>query len=91
MRLGPRRAAAPRVGALILATSGWRAGPLLVATPSRCVLAAPPAALVALLVWPGAPTPTDPAAFTRFYMRVWELFFLEYPLVAAAVLTASVF
>jgi homogentisate phytyltransferase/homogentisate geranylgeranyltransferase len=28
----------------------------------------------------------DPATFTRFYMRVWMLFFLEYPLVALACL-----
>ena len=30
--------------------------------------------------------PGDPAGFTRFYMRVWALFFVEYLLVPAAVL-----
>ena len=30
--------------------------------------------------------PNDPAVFTRFYMRVWKLFFLEYALVALACL-----
>ena len=30
--------------------------------------------------------PGDPAVFTRFYMRVWKLFFLEYALVALACL-----
>ena len=31
----------------------------------------------------GAPIRADPAGFTRFYMRVWALFFLEYALVPA--------
>ena len=44
------------------------------------------AALVALLRWRAGVDPRDPAAFTRFYMRVWALFFAEYALVAAAAL-----
>jgi homogentisate phytyltransferase/homogentisate geranylgeranyltransferase len=28
--------------------------------------------------------PQDPASFTRFYMGVWKLFFLEYALVPLA-------
>ena len=39
------------------------------------------AALALLLVWARRADPADPAAFTRFYMRVWALFFLEYALV----------
>ena len=32
--------------------------------------------------------PRDPASFSRFYMGVWKLFFLEYALVPLAVLVA---
>ena len=43
--------------------------------------------LAALAVlWPAraGTDPDDPAAATRFYMRVWALFFLEYLIVPAA-------
>jgi homogentisate phytyltransferase / homogentisate geranylgeranyltransferase len=43
------------------------------------------AALAALLWWSRRAAPDDEVAFTRFYMRVWLLFFIEYALVAAAV------
>jgi homogentisate phytyltransferase / homogentisate geranylgeranyltransferase len=67
-------------------------GPLLVDDAQPVVLAGSHAVvLVALLVLARRADPANPAAFTRFYMRVWALFFLEYALVAAAVLTASVF
>ena len=36
--------------------------------------------------WARGADPADPAGFTRFYMRVWKLFFLEYALVALACL-----
>ena len=36
----------------------------------------------------GQPAPDDEVAFTRFYMRVWLLFMLEYALVPAAVLAS---
>jgi homogentisate phytyltransferase/homogentisate geranylgeranyltransferase len=45
-------------------------------------------ALLLLLLWARRADPADPVAFTRFYLRVWALFFLEYALVAAAVLAA---
>lgn len=45
------------------------------------------AALAALLRWRAGVDPGDPARFTRFYMRVWALFFAEYVLVAAAALS----
>ena len=75
---------------LVLAYAGMIVlGPLLVADAQPVVLAAGhAAALVALLAWARRADPADPAAFTAFYMRVWGLFFLEYALVAAAVLAA---
>jgi homogentisate phytyltransferase / homogentisate geranylgeranyltransferase len=40
------------------------------------------AALVLLLAWARETDPDDPSDFTRFYLRVWQLFFFEYVLVA---------
>ena len=63
------------------------AGPLLIPEADPVVLAAGHlAALALLLAWARGADPEDPAVFTRFYMRVWKLFFLEYALVAAACL-----
>jgi homogentisate phytyltransferase/homogentisate geranylgeranyltransferase len=45
------------------------------------------AALAVLCVWARAADARDQRAFTRFYMRVWALFFLEYLLVPAACLS----
>jgi homogentisate phytyltransferase / homogentisate geranylgeranyltransferase len=93
VRLGPRRAARLGIGALVFAYAGMIVlGPLFVDDAQPVVLAGSHAVvLVALLVLARRADPANPAAFTRFYMRVWALFFLEYALVAAAVLTASVF
>lgn len=44
------------------------------------------AALALLLLRAARADPGDPAGFTRFYMRVWALFFAEYLIVPAAVL-----
>ena len=44
------------------------------------------AALALLLAWARGADPADRPCFTRFYMRVWKLFFLEYALVALACL-----
>jgi homogentisate phytyltransferase/homogentisate geranylgeranyltransferase len=44
------------------------------------------AAAALLWYWSRSADPRDRQAFTRFYMRVWALFFLEYLLVPAAVL-----
>jgi homogentisate phytyltransferase/homogentisate geranylgeranyltransferase len=62
-------------------------GPLLIPEADPFVLAAGHLAALALLLWwaRGA-DPEDPGVFTRFYMRVWKLFFLEYALVALACL-----
>jgi homogentisate phytyltransferase / homogentisate geranylgeranyltransferase len=62
-------------------------GPLLIPEAQPWVLAGGHlAALALLLAWARAADPNDPAVFTRFYMRVWKLFFLEYALVALACL-----
>ncbi len=90
VRLGPGRAARLGLGALVLAYAGMIvAGPLLIDDVQPVVLAAGHvAALALLLAWARRADPADPAAFSAFYMRVWGLFFLEYALVAAAVLAA---
>jgi len=62
-------------------------GPLLIPEADAAVLVAGHLAALALLLrWASAVDPGDPAVFTRFYMRVWKLFFLEYALVAVACL-----
>jgi homogentisate phytyltransferase / homogentisate geranylgeranyltransferase len=89
VRLGPRRAARLGLGAIALAYAGMIVlGPLLLSDAQPVVLAAGHAAALALLLWwaRGA-DPSDRAAFSTFYMRVWGLFFLEYLLVPVAVLT----
>jgi homogentisate phytyltransferase / homogentisate geranylgeranyltransferase len=88
VRLGPRRAARLGVGALVAAYAGMAVlGPLLVDDAHGGVLAAGHlAALAAVLAMARYADPADPAAFTRFYLGVWVLFFLEYALVPLAVL-----
>ena len=90
VRLGPRRAFRLGLAALIAAYAGMAVlGPLLVDDANGIVLAAGHAIVLALLlVWARRADPADPVAFTGFYLRVWALFFLEYALVPAAVLTA---
>ncbi len=57
-------------------------GPLLVDGADPILLAAGHlAALAALWAAARSADPTDRVAFTRFYMRVWMLFFLEYLIV----------
>jgi homogentisate phytyltransferase / homogentisate geranylgeranyltransferase len=88
VRMGPRRAFRLGLAALVAAYAGMAVlGPLLVGDADGVVLAAGHAlALALLLVWARRADPSDPAAFTGFYLRVWALFFLEYALVPAAVL-----
>jgi homogentisate phytyltransferase/homogentisate geranylgeranyltransferase len=90
VRMGPRRAFRLGLAALVAAYAGMAVlGPLLVDDADGVVLAAGHAlALALLLVWARRADPSDPAAFTGFYLRVWALFFLEYALVPAAVLAA---
>jgi homogentisate phytyltransferase / homogentisate geranylgeranyltransferase len=62
-------------------------GPALIPEAQPWVLAGGHlTALAVLLAWARGADPDDPAVFTRFYMRVWKLFFLEYALVALACL-----
>ena len=66
-------------------------GPLLVDDADGLVLApAHAAALALLLVWARPRRSGRPVRFTRFYLRVWALFFLEYALVPLAVLPPDV-
>ena len=64
-------------------------GPLLVDGAQPVVLAAGHLAALALL-WLAARgvDASDHAEFTRFYMRVWQLFFLEYAIVPLSCLAA---
>jgi homogentisate phytyltransferase / homogentisate geranylgeranyltransferase len=86
LRVGAARVLQVGVAALTLAYAGMAiAGPLLLAEAQPVFLAVSQLAALALL-WRmrAATTPEDPAQFTRFYMGVWKLFFLEYVLVPLA-------
>jgi homogentisate phytyltransferase/homogentisate geranylgeranyltransferase len=88
VRLGGRPVMRAGLAALILAYLGMAiAGPFVLESAHPAVLVLGHlAALGLLLAWSRGVDPADPAGFTRFYMRVWKLFFLEYPLVALACL-----
>jgi homogentisate phytyltransferase / homogentisate geranylgeranyltransferase len=88
VRLGGRPVLRAGVAALALGYLAMAVlGPLLIDTAQPVVLAGGHlAALAVLLVWARGVDPTDQEGFTRFYMRVWKLFFLEYALVALACL-----
>jgi homogentisate phytyltransferase/homogentisate geranylgeranyltransferase len=91
VRLGPQRVFRIGLGALALAYAGMAIlGPILLAGHAQpAVLVAGHLAAAALLArWARAADPHDKPGFTRFYMRVWALFFLEYLLVPLACLTA---
>jgi homogentisate phytyltransferase/homogentisate geranylgeranyltransferase len=88
VRLGGRPVLRAGLTALTLAYLGMAtAGAALIDEAQPVVLAAGHlAALALLLAWSRGVDPADPAGFTRFYMRVWKLFFCEYALVALACL-----
>jgi homogentisate phytyltransferase / homogentisate geranylgeranyltransferase len=91
VRMGPERVFHIGLAALVLAYAGMiLAGPpLLGDTVQPVVLVVGHLGAVALLAaWARLAHPGDREAFTRFYMRVWVLFFLEYLLVPLACLTA---
>jgi homogentisate phytyltransferase/homogentisate geranylgeranyltransferase len=91
VRLGPRRVFHIGLTALALAYGGMilAGAPLLAGDAQPAVLVAGHLGAVALLAyWARSADPGDRAAFTRFYMRVWALFFLEYLLVPLACLTS---
>jgi len=88
VRLGPGPVMAVGVGALTAAGLGMAlAGALVLDGASPVVLLAGNlAGVAALWRWAWRVDPHDPVAFTAFYMRVWQLFFGEYALVAVAYL-----
>ena len=88
VRYGPRAVMRAGVGILVVAYLGMAIlGPLLVDDAAPAVLAATHlAALALLLFWMRGVEPSDPRNFTRFYMRVWQLFFLEYAIVPVSCL-----
>jgi homogentisate phytyltransferase/homogentisate geranylgeranyltransferase len=88
VRLGARRAVGMGLAALSAGYLGMAVlGPLAVPQANPVVLVVGHlAALAALWVWALRGDLHDQEGLTRFYMRVWLLFFLEYALVPAAVL-----
>ena len=89
VRLGPEPVFRLGMAALLIAYAG-----MILIAPLSCVTASNPyvlagghaAAVVLLLWWARSANPRYHTKFTRFYMRVWMLFFLEYMLVPAACL-----
>jgi homogentisate phytyltransferase/homogentisate geranylgeranyltransferase len=89
VRFGPRRVMRAGLATLTAAYAGMIVAAPLVDGASPVVLAAGHAAALALLWrWSRGVDPADPRAFTRFYLRVWLLFFAEYVIVATACLAA---
>jgi homogentisate phytyltransferase / homogentisate geranylgeranyltransferase len=88
VRFGGRRVLRAGLAALTLAYAGMIVlGPLLVRDWQPAVLVAGHAAALALLWrWSRGVDAGDRASFTRFYLRVWKLFFAEYAIVAVACL-----
>jgi len=89
VRLGPERVFRIGMAALLTAYAGMIvvAPPLLADDANPVVLAVGhAAALAVLLYWARSANPRHHTEFTRFYMRVWALFFVEYLLVPLACL-----
>jgi homogentisate phytyltransferase/homogentisate geranylgeranyltransferase len=87
LRLGAERVMRIAMGALTAAYLGMAvAGPLVLESCQPVVLAAGHLAALALL-WRMS-RKSGRRSFTRFYMGVWKLFFLEYALVPLAVVAA---
>jgi homogentisate phytyltransferase / homogentisate geranylgeranyltransferase len=90
VRLGPRRAFAIGLGALVAAYLGMAAiGPIALHDVQPLVLAGGQIAALGVLCRGALATdPRDAEGFPRFYMLVWALFILQYALVPVAVLAA---
>ena len=87
VRLGGRAAFAMGMAALTLAYAGMAV--IGFKGADRAVLIGTHLTALALLwAWALRTDPSDPARFTSFYMRVWALFFAEYLIVPAAVLSS---
>ena len=88
VRMGARRVFEIGLAALVAAYLGMATiGPLAIGSADPVVLVAGHLAALALL-WRFSREAdvADHESFTRFYMRVWKLFFLEYAIVALACL-----
>jgi homogentisate phytyltransferase / homogentisate geranylgeranyltransferase len=87
VRLGAHTAFRMGMAALVAGYLGMAiAGPLLIDDASPWLLAAGHLACLAVLLGLAAGVDlNDPARFSRFYLRVWALFFVEYLLVPVAV------
>jgi homogentisate phytyltransferase / homogentisate geranylgeranyltransferase len=87
VRLGARTAFRMGMAALVAGYLGMAiAGPLLIDDASPWLLAAGHLGCLAVLLGLAAGVDlNDPARFSRFYLRVWALFFVEYLLVPVAV------
>jgi homogentisate phytyltransferase/homogentisate geranylgeranyltransferase len=88
VRLGAGRVLQIALAALSFAYLGMAAiGPLALGSADPLLLVGGHlGALAVLWRWSREADVADRASFTRFYMRVWKLFFLEYALVAIACL-----
>jgi homogentisate phytyltransferase/homogentisate geranylgeranyltransferase len=89
VRMGPQRVFGIGLGALAIAYGGMiLLAPWLLRDHAQPVvlIAGHLAAAILLAYWARQADPADRDGFTRFYMRVWALFFLEYLLVPAACL-----
>jgi homogentisate phytyltransferase/homogentisate geranylgeranyltransferase len=89
VRMGPQRVFGIGLGALAIAYGGMiLLAPWLLRDYAQPVvlIAGHLAAAILLGFWARQADPADRDGFTRFYMRVWALFFLEYLLVPAACL-----
>jgi homogentisate phytyltransferase/homogentisate geranylgeranyltransferase len=91
VRLGPEPVFRLGLAALTVAYAGMViAGPILLRGYVQPVVLSGGhiAALALLWYWARLADPHDHTGFTRFYMRVWALFFLEYVLLPLACITA---
>jgi len=89
VRMGPQRVFGIGLGALAIAYGGMiLLAPWLLRDYAQPVvlIAGHLGAAILLAYWARQADPGDRDGFTRFYMRVWALFFLEYLLVPAACL-----
>jgi len=87
VRLGPRRVLAIGLSLLASGYIGMAIAGVLAISDVNVPLftGGQLAALAALTGWATRAHPDHTAQFTRFYMRVWQLFFIEYALVALSV------
>lgn len=88
VRIGPRRVLQVGMALLSVAYVGMAVlgGLLLDDVHVGLLVVTHLAALAVLWRWSAQVDHADPASQTRFYMRIWKLFFLEYVLVPLAVL-----